>query len=317
MESNEWMNKGKDANNNNTKLDRGRLTRRGIDEFIGLCKGILIDGEVTFAEAENLLFWLFSNPLVANNWIAKDLHDHLRLSIIDGEFSSENQSKLLAILMAIISNPDAEPVAQNASTSLPIDSPAPLVKIIGRSYCLTGNFEYGKRADVEALILERGGVISKKNVTALVDFLVVGNIGSEAWLHSSFGRKIDEAVTQREKHGRVAIVSESHFFEHIFNCNVVPQNNNPEAAFESAVTAFSDELQSLANTNLHIEYGETVVGIFRPLKSGKLPKHPTVMLFFNEETSIKKWTVSGRSDISYLTSYEGFFNLIEVAKKYE
>jgi len=44
------------------------------------------------------------------------------------------------------------------------------------------------------------------------DYLVIGEIGSSNWVHSSFGRKIEKAMELKEK-GRISIVSEKHMQE--------------------------------------------------------------------------------------------------------
>jgi hypothetical protein len=44
-----------------------------------------------------------------------------------------------------------------------------------------------------------------------VNFLVVGNLGSEDWIHSSFGRKIERAVELRRECPTLAIINEDHW----------------------------------------------------------------------------------------------------------
>jgi len=53
---------------NNNFYDKERLLDRGMDEFIGICKGLIFDGIVTYDEAKNLLIWLESNKPVAEKW---------------------------------------------------------------------------------------------------------------------------------------------------------------------------------------------------------------------------------------------------------
>ena len=44
--------------------NKAAVTRRGVDEFLGLCKGIIADGSVCEPEAKFLLNWLEGNALV-------------------------------------------------------------------------------------------------------------------------------------------------------------------------------------------------------------------------------------------------------------
>jgi hypothetical protein len=41
--------------------------------------------------------------------------------------------------------------------------------------------------------------------------LIVGTFGSRDWVHTSFGRKIEKAVTYRRAGQRLAIISEDHW----------------------------------------------------------------------------------------------------------
>ena len=92
--------------------------------------------------------------------------------------------------------------------------PEPPTEIIvnGYGFVLTGNFAFGKRKEVEEIILSRGGN-TKKNPSRNTRYLVIGEVGSDAWLHSSFGRKIEEAVGLRDKGYTISIITEAHFFE--------------------------------------------------------------------------------------------------------
>ncbi len=44
-----------------------------------------------------------------------------------------------------------------------------------------------------------------------VDYLVIGTFGSEEWIHSAYGRKIERAIELRDKHGTPYLVSEAHW----------------------------------------------------------------------------------------------------------
>jgi hypothetical protein len=59
------------------------------------------------------------------------------------------------------------------------------------------------------------GGICIHNVTKKLHYLVIGNIGSETWRHSSFGSKIAKAIEYQERGARLAIISEQHWTEHL------------------------------------------------------------------------------------------------------
>ena len=45
-------------------------------------------------------------------------------------------------------------------------------------------------------------------VTTRLDYLVIGSLGNEDWMHSTFGRKIQQALDFNAKGRGIAIVSE-------------------------------------------------------------------------------------------------------------
>jgi len=87
------------------------------------------------------------------------------------------------------------------------------VIVKGKTFCLTGEFTIGTRKSCENIIKELGGDV-KKQPTLKTDYLVVGILGSEEWIHSSFGRKIEQAVNFRDvRKTGIKIISEEHFIK--------------------------------------------------------------------------------------------------------
>jgi NAD-dependent DNA ligase len=198
-------------NQNNTHIDQKRLIDRGIDELIGICKGILFDGVTCYPEAVNLMTWLNNNPLVAQQWPAKDLYQQLPKLLAGNNLSDDDEAQFLSLLLKITGSPDVMMNGDNPSSLLPLCSPAPEVVFDGRVFVVTGNFKMGPRKTVVQAIEERGGEVVLKNVRMDTHYLVIGDIGSAAWMHSTHGRKIESAVDLRERGTGIAIISEAHF----------------------------------------------------------------------------------------------------------
>ncbi|MCX4187149.1 BRCT domain-containing protein [Methylophaga sp. OBS4] len=195
--------------------NKSRIKDRSIDELIGICKGILFDGAVSTGEAQHLLTWMQANPVIAEDWFGRDLYQRLLVFLEDGVIDEREEAVLLDLLNDITGRSEINVDGQNAATTLPL-CPDPPTEIIidGCHFALTGNFAYGKRKDVEKLIIDNGGFV-KKNPNRKCHYLVIGDVGSNAWMHSSFGRKIEEAVTVRDGGHSISIITEAHFFEHI------------------------------------------------------------------------------------------------------
>lgn len=54
------------------------------------------------------------------------------------------------------------------------------------------------------------------SVSKKVNFLIIGSIGNEQWMHTSYGLKIKKAVELREAGTPISIISEEHWQRAIF-----------------------------------------------------------------------------------------------------
>jgi len=79
-----------------------------------------------------------------------------------------------------------------------------------RHIVVTGDFYYGSREEVHALIEAAGG-IADKGVKKATDYVVVGGRGSAAWKTGRYGSKIEKAIALKEKGLPVKIVEEYEF----------------------------------------------------------------------------------------------------------
>lgn len=187
------------------------IGQRQIDELIGIIKGVLIDGEANQSEIEFILRWLEANQESSHDFPANVLYPRIRAAFTDGIIDPLEQAEITEMLYQAIGNdPNPPPEAMSNSTTLPLSQPKPNVTFAGMTYCFTGKFYAGSRdwcqRRVEALGGKAANSISKK-----VDFLVIGELGSDAWLHSTHGLKIQHAIELREAHGKPHIIDEQHW----------------------------------------------------------------------------------------------------------
>lgn len=190
------------------KINSTRLISRDIDQLLGICEFAMQDGHIDQGEAEAILAWLNNHTTCLDTWPANVLYDRLRTMLADGVMDDDEQRDLLGIVMSI-SRPRTDSGILAPST-LPIDVPSPEIIFEQRSFCFTGVFDFGPRALCQSAVTERGG-IAAPGITRKLHYLVIGNIGSEVWKHSSFGNKIAKAVEYREAGVPLAIISEGHW----------------------------------------------------------------------------------------------------------
>lgn len=199
----------------NRFYNRKRLSDRMVDELIGICKGVLADGVVTQSEAEFLQVWMSANIRFREDLIIKQLYSRIKEMLEDGILDLDEQQELFAMLCTFTGENSPTETYVNLTSALPLNTPAPNIIFPGMNFCFTGKFAYGSRPLCQAAVLEMGGTIVK-GITKKLDYLVVGFFGSDTWAHTPYGRKIEKAVEYREKHGRLAIISEDHWASHTF-----------------------------------------------------------------------------------------------------
>lgn len=191
---------------------------RAADELVGLCRGVLADGAVSGQEASFLLGWCERNAHLANDYPFNYLYRALHGALTDGVLDPEEEADLLGTLLALVGGEThvqaRDQVIASLSTTLPLCRPAPQVEFSGRAFVVTGTFAYGARVNVTKAILDRGGEV-KGAITKKVDYLVIGEIGSQAWKHSAWGRKIEQAIGLRDQGAPLRIVSEPHWAAHL------------------------------------------------------------------------------------------------------
>lgn len=188
------------------------VTERQIDEMLGLCKGIMADGAVCQGEAEFLLQWIEANRQAAGQWPASVIYPRLSAMLADGVLDGEEERELLRLLGEVVGFNAPAVGESSGSSSLPLCRPAPMIRFQGATFCFTGKFFSGTRAWCEEQVIVRGGTPASA-ITKKLDYLVIGEIGSRDWLHSTFGTKIQKAVEYRESGVGLSIVDERFWCE--------------------------------------------------------------------------------------------------------
>lgn len=209
----------------NRNFSAKRLTRRSVDELIGLCKGIQADGIVHPDEADFLSKWLESSHEVIDLWPANILAERIEKIFKDGRVDEEERKELFNLLSEVTGYKPGHEVIDTstgevidnltrASALLPLDKPAPSVSFESKVFCFTGKFFCGSRKTCENEVQARGGDVHP-TVSSDVDYLVIGLLASTDWKHSTFGNKIKTALARREKGRKIAIISEEHWVKHL------------------------------------------------------------------------------------------------------
>lgn len=79
---------------------------------------------------------------------------------------------------------------------------------LNKSVCLSGEFNFGSKKQVENYLIKQGAIIAK-SVTGQLDILILGEAGSAAWKYGNYGSKYEKARQLNEKGKSIIIVKEN------------------------------------------------------------------------------------------------------------
>lgn len=157
--------------------------------------GITADNILTSDEVYSLKKWMENNSILSGQYPFDRVFSVINKSLEDGILEQHELDEML-LLFKRWTSPLDELVCNVTITD-----------IDGKSICLTGDFSYAPRSDIEELIKSSGG-LCKSGVSGVTDYLVVGNLGSPDWSCGNYGGKIKKALELQDAGKKVQIVNE-------------------------------------------------------------------------------------------------------------
>ena len=163
-------------------------------ELKDLLGAVTADNELKKEEVLFLQKWMDRNTALRGNFPFDKIFETVGAALEDGILEKSELDSMLRLFEQI-----TDPVANACSCDC--------FDISGKTFCLTGEFEFGDRSSVESALRQRGG-IPISSVTKKTDCLVVGSKGSEAWSNGNYGTKVKKAMELQEKGSPIRIVKE-------------------------------------------------------------------------------------------------------------
>ncbi len=185
---------------------RQAMEAKELQVLMGICTGVVADGDVNAQEIGFLRSWLAENRGITGTWVGSQIYRKVQEITHSDTVSDEGRRSLLALLTSLTGVSFAETgCAQPEVVSIPFDE----VDVIfaGRSFCFTGRFVFGTRAQCEKIVVAAGGDVCG-NVTKSLDYLVIGTNIEPSWINTSYGRKIEAGIAARSSQGKLKIISE-------------------------------------------------------------------------------------------------------------
>lgn len=163
----------------------------------GILRGITVDGKITESECKNLRQWLYDNIYLSDHFPFNKAMEILDKVLEDSIITKEESEYINSMINEMLN---------------PVDSLKEVVNSVdGKHVCLSGNFSYGQKSDVEKYVVEKGGIIDS-TVKKTTDILMIGNCECQAYSNGTYGTKVKKAIEYNEKGCNIKIIKESDFF---------------------------------------------------------------------------------------------------------
>lgn len=181
------------------------LVKRRVQELHGLAAAIVFDGVVSDEEVAMLMNWLGENDGHIDSWPAAELRDLICEVIADGVVTPEERLLLFDLLSTFAATKD-----QVGRAAEGLFDAVENADIRGLTFLFTGTLCFGQRSKAQAAVVRGGGEIAS-GPNYRLGFLVVGDLGSENWQMSRYGRKIETVMNNRTRGATTRIIDERTF----------------------------------------------------------------------------------------------------------
>ena len=185
----------------------------GVQQLLGMVKGITMDNEINAEELEYLDSWLEENDYLKNTWPYDELYSLVTIIVQDGIVTAEEHSELLRFCKAIsgehVDTSSQEFIETLRTGFYQID---PTIVIEEKTFCITGLSKKYKRREIAEKIELYGGYVVN-NVSSKLDYLIVCDEKNNCWAFTCYGRKIEQAMKHRKNGLGLVIVHEFDLYD--------------------------------------------------------------------------------------------------------
>jgi len=232
----------------NNQLNADKL----VNEFLGLCQGLIADDDVSYSEMEFLKKWLTNNQEKANSAFINQIAD--KIVIIERANPDQHPDEQKALLKELcitlkdFTGSDYELGEFKKSNQLSIDNNADIF-IDNHNFVLTGKFTKMSRKEIESKLEKLGGNI-RKDVSSKTHFLVIGDYASTDWKHSSYGNKIKYAEKLRHDGIDIKIISEAQLYDALDTAPRASEVPQDLKIFTDDIFVLTGEFETMTRANL-------------------------------------------------------------------
>lgn len=185
----------------------------GVQQLLGIIRGITMDDEINAEELSYLDNWLEENDYLKNTWPYDELYSLVTSIVQDGIVTEEEHNSLLSFCKAI-SGEDEDSSNQEFIETLKTGfyQIEPDIVIEEKTFCITGLSKKYKRREIAEKIELYGGYVVN-NVSSKLNYLIVCDEKNACWAFTCYGRKIEQAMKHRKNGLGLVIVHEFDLYD--------------------------------------------------------------------------------------------------------
>lgn len=186
-----------------------------IQRLHGLLCGILVDGEVTDGEIQQLSQWMLANEHLKGCYPFDEIDSILTSVLADKKIENTERSQLRSFFSEFSPSSAAVPVSGDGAKSISISgicAVCPAIAFGNKSFCLTGESRKATRNEITEKIKMAGGMVIDA-IRQDLDYLIICAGANPCWAFACYGRKVEKAVEYRKKGMRIVIAHESDLWD--------------------------------------------------------------------------------------------------------
>jgi len=193
-----------------------------LQRLHALVGGIAADGQIAVEELRGLSDWLSEHEHLKTCWPYDEIEALTTKVLRDGRIDETEHKMLQYFFTEFLAVLDERTIVRPIVFDGPektigaLCAVGPTISFPGSTFCFTGVSTKYKRSEFEFTVRELGGE-PIRNVTAKLDYLVIGAEGNPCWAFACYGRKVERAVELRRKGVKVVILHENDFHDAVLD----------------------------------------------------------------------------------------------------
>lgn len=185
-----------------------------VQRLHGMLAGLAADDAITVEELERLRAWLEDHSYMRAMWPFDEIDTMVTDVLRDRRIDEQEHTILLAFCQQFSGKVVSEGKAPKEGAMLGgVCATNPNISFQGKRFCFTGRpAPPNMKRHLAEMVIERGGEVYG-HLNRGADYLVVGSAGSECWVFSCYGRKVEMAMEYRREGRPLQIVHEFDFLD--------------------------------------------------------------------------------------------------------